>query len=120
MDRRSTTGGFRKLIAWQEAKTLALSIYKLTEKFPTKEQFHLVSQLRRAASSVMANLAEGSAMPTKAHRLSYYARARGSAVEVDNHLELSLGLHYITQEEFDQAEGQLAKVTFLITRLLQS
>jgi len=111
--------GFRKLIAWQEAKNLALKVYVVTKKFPKNEQFGLVSQLRRAASSIMANLAEGSAMPTKAHRESYYARARGSTIEVDNFSELSFGLHYLSQEEYEDLSGHAARVSYLITKLMQ-
>lgn len=96
---RKCTDGFRRLIAWQEAKKLALKIYTLTKPFPREEQFALTSQIRRAASSAMANLAEGSAMPTKAHRDSYYSRARGSVAEVDNHMELSFELQYVTAHQ---------------------
>lgn len=111
--------GFRELIAWKEAKLLTLKIYHLTSKFPKEEIFGMKSQLRRASSSIMANIAEGSAMPTKAHRDSFYFRARGSATEVDNFGELSFELHYITQEEFDDLSDHCARVIYLITHLAQ-
>ncbi len=117
MATRNYGGGFRKLIAWREAKALTLKIYKITKKFPREEQFGLISQMRRAASSTMANLAEGSAMSTKAHRDSYYMRARGSAVEVDNFLELSFELEYMTNAEFEDLSGHTGRVIFLITQL---
>lgn len=112
--------GFRKLIAWQEAKALALKVYELTKKFPSHEQFHLVSQLRRAASSAMANIAEGSAMSTKPHRASFYERARGSTVEVDNFIELSFDLHYVTPSEYEDICDHCARLSYLITKLIGS
>lgn len=118
---RTYTEGYRKLIAWQEAKKLTLKIYEVTRGFPREEQFHLVPQLRRAASSVMVNLAEGSAMPTKAHRSVYYARARASAVEVDNFIELSFALKYLAREQHDDLLDHVARVTYLIiTQLMNS
>lgn len=51
--------GYRNLILWQEAKTLTVLIYKLTHKFPRSEDFGLKSQMRRAAVSVMSQIAEG-------------------------------------------------------------
>lgn len=117
MERRYDNG-FRKLIVWQEAKKLAVKIYELTKKFPKEEQFGLISQLRRAASSVMANIAEGSAMQTKAHREVFYARARGSAVEVDSHIELSTALGYSTEATQKDVQDHCARLTYLLTKLM--
>lgn len=118
--KRKCTEGFRKLIAWQEAKSLTLKIYEITKKFPPEERFYLVQQLRRASSSIMANLAEGSAMPTKAHQISFYSRAKGSTVEVDNFIELSFDLKYVSQEEYDDIVDHCARIIHLISRLIKS
>jgi four helix bundle protein len=117
---RKYTNGFRKLIAWKEAKLLTVKIYTLTKKFPLHEQSNLISQLRRAASSSMANIAEGSAMPTKAHRQSFYMRARGSAVEVDNFAELSFELHYLSEKEASDVTDHVARLSYLLTKLMQA
>lgn len=117
---RRRTEGFRKLIAWQEAKSLTLKIYRLTKAFPAHEQFHLVSQLRRASSSIMANLAEGSEMPTMAHRRAYYHRAKGSSTEVDNHVELSFDLQYVTLPEYEDIADHCARLSHLIKRLIEA
>jgi four helix bundle protein len=110
--------GFRSLIAWKEAKALAVKVYRLTAKFPKEELFGITSQMRRAASSITSNIAEGSAMPTKAHRIAFYVRARGSTVEVDNFAELAFDLQYLTREEFDDLVDHCARVSHLITRLI--
>lgn len=57
--------GFRKLLVWQKAHQLALLVYGLSEEFPKRELFGLVSQLRRAAVSIPANIAEGYAAGSK-------------------------------------------------------
>ena len=110
--------GFRSLIVWQEAKALVLKVYRLTARFPKEELFGMTSQMRRAASSITANIAEGSAMPTKAHRIAFYTRARGSAVEVDNFAELAFDLQYLTKEEFDDLLDHCARISHLTTRLI--
>ncbi len=51
--------GFRRLIAWQKGHDLTLTVYNLTSAFPSEEKFGLVSQMRRAAVSIPANIAEG-------------------------------------------------------------
>jgi len=112
--------GFRSLIVWQEAKKLAHAVYDVTKKFPKEEQFSLVSQLRRAATSVMANIAEGSAMSTKAHRDSFYMRARGSAVEVDCFIDFSFERGYISSDDYQNFQDHCARLTYLLTKLMQS
>src|SRR3989338_3703908 len=94
--------GFRQLIAWQESHRLTLFIYKITAHFPRSELFALVSQMQRASSSIGAQLAEGSRMPTKPHQKLYYDRAYSSGAEVDNFLELAHDLKYISDEEYEK------------------
>lgn len=117
---RKYNNGFRSLIAWQEAKKLTHRIYDLTSAFPADEKFVLVSQLRRASSSSMANIAEGSAMPSKAHRDSYYTRARGSVVEVDCFMDFVRDRNYITAKDQSDVQDHCARLTFLLTRLIHA
>ncbi len=117
---RKYNHGFRSLIVWQEAKKLANTIYDLTKTFPKDEQFVLVSQLRRAATLVMANIAEGSSMPTKAHRDSFYFRARGSVVEVDCFIEFAADRKYLIESKQHDIQDHCARLTYLLTKLIQS
>jgi four helix bundle protein len=112
--------GFRALIVWQEAKALTLLIYELTKSFPKFEQYGISSQLQRAASSIMANIAEGSAMRTKDHRNSYYVRARGSTAEVDTFAELSYCVKYITETQGVDIIDRCARISYLLTRLMDA
>ena len=115
---RKYANGFRTLIAWQEAKKLTLKIYALTARLPATERFNLAQQMQKASSSVMANLAEGSAMLTGPHLIKFYATARGSTVEVDNHIELCAALGYVTQPEQEDIADHCARLTYLITKLI--
>ncbi len=87
-----TEKGFRKLIVWQRTHQWVLLIYKLTEKFPKPEMFGLVSQMRRAAVSVAANMAEGYAAGGKGQFGRYLDIAQGSLAEVEYYLILALDL----------------------------
>ena len=117
---RKVTGGFRKLIVWQAAKKLALKMYEITKKLPKEEQYHLVQQLRRAASSIMANIAEGSAMQTKVHRDSYFVRARGSTAEVDSFIELACDLQLVSASIAEDIQDHCARLSYLLTKLIGS
>jgi four helix bundle protein len=112
--------GFRKLIVWQRAHQLALLVYKATEKFPKNEIYGLTSQLRRAAVSVAANIAEGYGYGRKGQTGRFLDIAQGSLSEVEYYLILSLDLCYISQEEYDKGESLRTETGFLMYRLQQS
>ena len=112
--------GFRKLLVWQKAHQWVLLIYKLTENFPKHEMFGLVSQMRRAAVSVAANMAEGYAAGGKGQFGRYLDIAQGSLAEVEYYLILALDLNYITKAEYEQSESLRAETGFLLHRLIES
>lgn len=111
--------GFRKLVVWQQAHTLALMIYRAVSNFPDHEKFGITSQLRRASSSVSANIAEGSGRSTAKDKVHFYVIARGSLVECDNFLELAHDLQYINDESYKELLQHLNKVGFLLSRLIK-
>ncbi|MBC8506879.1 MAG: four helix bundle protein [Anaerolineales bacterium] len=112
--------GFRKLIVWQRAHKLTLLVYKLSESFPKHEMYGLTSQLRRAAASVPANIAEGYALGSSAQYLRHLRIARGSLSEVEYFLFLTRDLEYISQGDYPDAENHRAEVGFLLWRLIDS
>jgi len=112
--------GFRKLIVWQRAHQLSLMVYKFTEKFPKNEIYGLTSQLRRAAVSVAANIAEGYGYGRKGQTGRFLDIAQGSLSEVEYYLILSLDLNYIDQDEYEKGETLRAETGFLLHRLEQS
>lgn len=87
---------FHKLLAWQKADDLAVAIYRATEKFPAVERFGLTSQLRRAAISAPANIAEGCGRESLADFRHFLYQARGSLNEVEYYLHLAGRLGYLS------------------------
>jgi four helix bundle protein len=112
--------GFRKLIIWQRAHQLVLLIYKLSESFPKSELFGLTSQMRRAAVSIPANVAEGYAAGGKGQFGRYLDIAQGSLAEVEYYLILAFELKYINQAEYEQAESLRSETGFLLHRLMET
>ena len=112
--------GFRKLLVWQRAHQLALSTYKLSEKFPKTELFGLTSQLKRAVVSIPANIAEGQGAGTKPQFARYLDIAKGSLSEVEYYFVLARDLEYITADQYKKAETLRGEVGFLLFRLIAS
>ena len=102
---------FEKLAVWQNARNTTKDIYILTKKFPVEEKYGLVSQLRRAMSSVMANIAEGMARATNKDKAHMINISYSSAIEVINFLVLSLDLELISTEEYFYLREKLEHIT---------
>jgi four helix bundle protein len=110
---------FRDLKVWNHAATLA--VYRATEVFPPTERYGLTSQMRRAASSIAANIAEGCVRSSDADFARFLHIAMGSASELEYFLLLARDLTLLTGEVHDRitSEGQEIKrmLTALIARL---
>jgi four helix bundle protein len=92
MERPATK--FQDLLVWQKAHQLVLGVYRLTQEFPKSEIYGLTSQVRRAAVSVPANIAEGFCKRSKADKARYFNIAQGSLEEVRYYLILTKDLGY--------------------------
>ena len=91
----STSKTFKDLIVWQKAHALVLSIYKMTVNLPREELYGLTSQIRRAAVSIPANIAEGSGRKTTKDYVHFLYISKGSLLELETLLEVALVLGYI-------------------------
>ncbi len=111
---------FRKLEVWQMAHRVTLDIYKLTASFPSDERFGLVSQLRRAASSIPTNLAEGCGRGSDQDFGRFVQIAMGSASEVEYMLLLAADLNYISQEGQRPLEQQTQSIKRMLASLLRT
>ncbi len=111
---------FTDLRAWQEAKTLAVMVYKATEKFPAAEQFGLTSQMRRAAVSVSANIAEGFARRTGKDKRGFYQTALASLSELESHFLIAQELGFVTKESLLLLKNRMDSSGRLLTGLLRS
>jgi four helix bundle protein len=86
---------YRNLDAWQRAHRLVLDLYRETERYPDVERFGLISQTRRAASSIPTNISEGSGRQSDTEFSRFLTIAIGSAVELEYHLLLARDLGYL-------------------------
>ena len=99
----ATITRFEELDAWQTGRNLSNLVYDLSDEEPFASDFGLRDQIRRAAVSVMSNIAEGFNSRTQKVFIDLLGRARGSAAEVQSQLYLARDRDYISPEEFDQA-----------------
>jgi four helix bundle protein len=114
------TYGFEKLEVWQRAMELTTRIYKVSNRFPSKEQFGLISQLQRSAMSIGANIAEGSARKSKNDRARFYQIAFSSLMETLNHLILATQLTYLQENDYLELRIQIDEVARLLNGLYRS
>jgi four helix bundle protein len=110
---------FTKLTVWTRAHELTLLIYDLTARFPRDELYGLTSQLRRAASSVPANIAEGCGREGDPELARFLRISMGSASEVEYHLMLARDLKYLSIETYEATRDRLYEVKRMQVRLLQ-
>src|SRR6476660_9020743 len=110
----------RDLHVWSKAYSLSLELYRLSRSFPKEELYGLTSQLRRAAVSIGANLAEGCGRRTNAEMARFVRIAMGSASELDYHLLLSRDLGFMAGDEFTSASAKLIEVRKMLTSFLNS
>jgi four helix bundle protein len=108
-----------ELEVWQKAHQLTLKMYRATEAFPRSEIFGLRSQIRRAAGSVGANLAEGCGRWSDRELARYIQIAMGSASELQNHLRLAKDLEFLEDAQYAQLFKELTSVRQMLTAFLQ-
>ena len=96
---------FESLKAWQSAQALALATYRVTAGWPAHERFGLIAQVRRAAVSVSANIAEGSAKRGNREFRRFLDIANGSLAEIQVYLLLAKELGYLTPAAWGEIEA---------------
>jgi len=102
---------FEDLSVWQKAHQLVLQVYRITGSFPAEERFGLTSQMRRAAVSVPANLAEGFKKRGVKDKLNFYNIAQGSLEELRYYLILSKDLGYLSDNrEMVESAEEIARM----------
>lgn len=109
-----------KLETWQLAKALAKQVYTLTSAFPKEERFGLVDQMRRAAVSVMSNLAEGCGRTSARDQAHFSQLAFGSLLELDAQHQLSLDLGFLGKDEYQAIRSVITDLVKKISALRAS
>jgi four helix bundle protein len=110
---------FRDLVLWREAHQLTLKIYEVSKKFPKDEMFGVTSQLRRAATSIACNIAEGCGRYTAKDFANFLQISLGSTNETDYLTTLAKDLNYLTENEFDSLQEQINKVRAMNINLIE-
>ena len=105
---------FEDILAWQKARQLTNSIYKVTKNEEFSRDFGLKDQIRRASVSIMANIAEGFARRSDKDFAHFLNISRSSAAEVQSHLYVAVDQNYIQRNEFDKIYGELEEVSKMI------
>jgi four helix bundle protein len=108
---------FEKLEAWQMARELVAAVYVLTEKFPDKEKFGLTNQIRRASTSVAANLAEGSARTTAKDQAHFSNIAYSSLIEVLSHVLIAVDLKFANENDLAVLRQKIGPLSLKINNL---
>ena len=110
---------FRTLKVWERAHGLALAVYKLTQRFPKEELYGITSQMRRAAASVPANIAEAGGRSGSGEFHRFLSVAMGSAAELEYFLLLARDLALVTCESYELANDQANEVQRMLGSLIR-
>ena len=113
-------GSYRDLEVWQLSRVLTKNIYQLTAVFPRVEVFALAAQMRRAAVSILCNIAEGQGRWTAGDQCHFYNIARGSLLELETQLFIAADLEYLAAEILEQKLQQTEKIGGKLIGLIRS
>ncbi len=109
-----------KLDVWKRAIDFVVAVYKLTDRFPRDEKFGLTSQIRRAAVSVPANIAEGAARQSPKEFRYFLSNAQGSVSELATEILIARRLGFVTEAAFSSANAELNSIGLMILGLSRS
>jgi len=109
-----------KLDVWKRAVDFVVQVYKMTECFPKEEKFGLTSQIRRAAVSIPANIAEGAARHSAKEFKYFLSNAQGSVSELATEILIAQKLNYLSQKTYDVSDAELTSIGRMILGLSRS
>lgn len=113
-------GGYRELKVWQLGVEISVEVYRITDKFPQRENYSLTSQLRRASVSISSNIAEGHARTHTKDLMRFLEIARGSVAEVETQLIIAERLGYITNNDAKTVRNMLEEESRMLAGLRRS
>jgi len=109
---------FKKLIVWQKAVELVKLVYKLTIQFPNDEKYALTSQIKRACTSISANIAEGSGRGTNKDFARFLSIAQGSCFELESHLIVAETLEFISEEDLLNMKNKIIEIEKILSTMI--
>ena len=110
---------YKKLVVWEKAHRLVLFVYDVTRAFPKEEQYGLVSQIRRAATSTPTNIAEGCGTHSQLDFARYLQTAFGSMQEVQYVSFLSFELKYLSHDMYMILDKNINEIKAMLASLIQ-
>ena len=111
---------FRRLSVWQRAREFAVAVDRLSRAFPRRDGGIVGGQLRRAAISIPANIAEGCGKGSRKETIRFFQIAAGSAAEAENHLLIASDLGYVTAEVRECCLGHLKIIQRMLAKLIMN
>ena len=111
---------FKDMPIWQEAIRVAEMIFKLTDNLPRKEDYGFTSQVRRAALSISANIAEAFGRQHTLDKIKFYYTSRGSVTETQSHLEYGTRVGYLNQQNAKEVDAMLSKLHNDVNKVIAS
>ena len=111
---------YKELIVWQKSVELVVDVYKKAKSFPKEEIYSLTDQIKRAATSIPANIAEGWGRGNPKEFIHFLKIARGSLMELENHLIVSQKLNYLTEENFNDLSKKIDEIGKMIYKFSKS
>jgi four helix bundle protein len=111
---------YKELKVWQKSMNVTADIYKITEKFPDKERYNLISQICRSAVSIPSNIAEGAGRNSKKDFSHFLSIALGSSFELETQVILTEKLNYLSKTQIDDILAQLIEIQSMILGLKKS
>ncbi len=111
---------YKELDVWRRAVALTTDVYKLTAGFPEHERFEMVSQIRRAVTSIPANIAEGWGRGSTKEYIHHLMIARGSLLELETHLIVAGNLEYLDQTRLSSFGATLQDIGKMLNKLIAS
>ena len=109
---------YSDLVVWQEAKALAVEVYRYSDRFPKYEIYGLTSQVRRAAVSAASNVAEGQGRLTRGEFVQFPGHSRGSLLELLTQLEIAFSLNYLSASDFETLDAKASNVLRMLNGLI--
>lgn len=120
MLKTKTITHFTQLNTWKKNHDLVIAVYRATKKFPEDERFGLISQIRRSASSITANVAEGFGRKYRNDKNRFFQIAIGSNTETQNHLILAKDLGYLNGTDYEALKNLVWEGFKLLNGLVAS
>lgn len=109
-----------KLDVWTKAVEMVIVVYSITRSFPADERYGLTSQIRRAAVSIPANIAEGAARQSDKEFYQFLSIAQGSSSELETELLIAKNLGYLSLEDYERMYSEINTIARMIVGLSKS